>query len=111
MKRYTKPGDLATRKSDNLATDDKQIQREANYIKNINIDSTYERLKSYELIMDDTYKAFWCGAMHKLGVAYVEAQAHHAMTHGRAPAALFHFLINKALNAKDDPYMPRFNKR
>lgn len=93
----------------NQPTSDKLIRREANYMKNIHIDSTYERLKSVGLVMDDKYKAFWCGAIHKLGVAFVTAQADIALNKGNNPAALFHFLINKQLNEKQDPFMPRFN--
>ena len=111
LKKYSTNGNKST---DKLATDGKQIRREANYIKNIHIDETYERLKMVGLINDDKYKAWWCGVMHTLGVAFVTAQAEHAQIYAKDPsnpAPLFHFLINKAVNKSQDPFAPRFNKR
>jgi hypothetical protein len=96
--------------TDKLATDDKQIQREANYLKNIHIDQSIERLISVGLI-NEGYEAWYCKCMHVLGAPYVIAQADIALNKGKNPQALFHFLINKAMNKAEDPFMPRFNKR
>ena len=111
LEKYTTPGDLSTGQSAKVSQSDKLISREANYMKNLRIDELYDRLVQNELIMDHKYKAFWCGAIHRLGCAFVEAQAEHALQHGKSPAALFHFLINKQLNKSNDPYSPRFNAR
>lgn len=111
LEKYTKPTRKSNSQSDKGSQPDKVIAREANYIKNLAIDELYERLVSLELVMDHKYKAFWCGAIHTLGCAYVEAQANHALQYGKKPAALFHFLINKQLNKSSDPYMPRFKGR
>lgn len=110
LEKYTKPNRKSNRQSDKGSQPDKTIAREANYIKNLAIDELYERLVSIELVMDHKYKAFWCGAIHTLGTSFVEAQANHALQYGKKPAALFHFLINKALNKQADPYMPRFKQ-
>lgn len=95
---------------DKLAIDDKQIRREAKYLKNIHIDKCYEDLLRMNLITTEGYQAWWCGVMHKLGTSFVMAQADLAIKNGRNPAALFHFQINKAMNKADDPFMPRFNR-
>ncbi len=107
LKGYTKPVNMAR---DNLATDDKQIQREANYIKNIHIDETIKLLKSVELIMDNKYDAWWAKVCHTLGSSFVRDQANMCLNNRevRNPQALFHFLINKEMNKSNDPYMPRF---
>jgi hypothetical protein len=111
LKKYSKRQSKSTRQSDKGSQPDKVIAREANYIKNLAIDDLYDRLVSLELVMDHKYKAFWCGAIHTLGTSFVEAQAHHALQYGKSPAALFHFLVNKALNKSSDPLMPRFKSR
>lgn len=95
---------------DKLATGERQIKREAKYMKNIHIDSCYDKLVQMGLITSENYQAWWCGVMHKLGTAFVMAQADLALKNGRNPAALFHFQINKAMNKAVDPYMPRFNR-
>lgn len=107
LKEYGTEGTKSTGKK---TTGESQIKREANYLKNIHIDTCYERLVRMELITNSNYQAWWCGAMHKLGTGYVMAQADLAMKNGKNPPALFHFLINKAVNKRDDPYMPRFNR-
>jgi len=99
-----------TKSTGKLSTDDKQIRREANYLKNIHIDKCYEDLLRMNLITDERYQAWWCGVMHKLGTSFVMAQADLAIKNGRNPAALFHFQINKAINKQQDPWMPRFNR-
>lgn len=109
LKGYTTPNRSSSRHSDNLPTADKQIKREANFLKNIHIDEAYLKLKSVGLITDDKYQAWWCGAMHTLGVSYVHAQAEIALSKGNNPQALFHFLVNKAINKSTDPHLPRFN--
>ena len=103
-------GNMSTKSTGKLTTSDKQIRREAKYLKNIHIDEAYQRLLKMELITNTAYEAWWCGAMHKLGVQFVMAQADLAMKKGRNPAALFHFQINKAMNKSVDPYMPRFTR-
>lgn len=107
LKKYGIDGTKSTGK---LATDDKQIRREANYLKNIHIDKCYEDLLKMGLITSEGYQAWWCGVMHKLGTSFVMAQADLALKNGRKPAALFHFQINKAINKLEDPWMPRFNR-
>lgn len=107
VKKYGIDGDMSTGK---LATDDKQIKREANYMKNLHIDKAFEDLLRMELISDIKYRAWWCGTLHKLGVTFVMVQADLALKNGKNPAALFHFLINKEINKANDPYMPRFNR-
>ena len=107
LKEYGTDGNSSIGK---LATDDKQIKREAKYLKNIHIDKCYEDLLRMNLITSEGYQAWWCGVMHKLGTGFVMAQADLAIKNGRNPAALFHFQINKAMNKADDPYMPRFNR-
>jgi hypothetical protein len=107
LKKYGIDGTKSTGK---LATDDKQIRREANYLKNIHIDKCYENLLRMELITNTKYQAWWCGVMHKLGTGFVMAQADLAIKNGRNPAALFHFQINKAINKHEDAFMPRFNR-
>lgn len=107
LKEYGTDGNKST---DKLSTDDKQIRREAKYLKNIHIDKCYEDLLRMGLITSEGYQAWWCGVMHKLGTGFVMAQADLALKNGRNPAALFHFQINKAMNKHDDPFMPRFNR-
>lgn len=110
--KYAKSSNESIGKNDNLATDDKQIRREANYIKNIHIDDTWERLLSNGLV-NEKDRGFWCGAMHLLGVSYVIQQADDALSvtnPKRNPQGYFHFMVNKAINAKKDKYMPRFNR-
>lgn len=109
LKKYGKAGTLSTVKSTTCS--DKLIKREANYLKNIHIDQCYDQLFNMGLITNSNYKAWYCGVMHKLGVTFVMAQADQAIKNARDrnnPAPLFHFLINKALNKHDDPFMPRF---
>lgn len=97
---------------DELATDDKQIRREANYIKNIHIDETIALLKSTGLITDEKYNAWWAKVCHTLGASFVRDQANLCLNRRdvRNPQALFHFLINKEMNKRNDPFMPRFNR-
>lgn len=116
LRGYDKSGNVSTGKSDDFATDDKQIKREARYIKNIHIDNTLERLKAAKLITREDMDGFYCQVMHGLGVARVTAMADIAMNKcrdGSTPAALFHFLLNKEWNKHNDKanggYMPRFN--
>lgn len=111
LKKYANPSTKSSGESGTLATADKLIKREANYLKNIHIDEAYQKLKLMGLITnrDDQYQAWWCGVMHKLGVAFVMAQADQATKNATtSPAGLFHFLINKAINKLDDPNLPRF---
>lgn len=103
-------GTSGTKSIDKLAPGDKQIQREAKYMKNIHIDKCYDDLVRMGLITSENYQAWWCGVMHKLGTSFVMVQADLALKNGRNPAALFHFQINKAVNKHEDPYMPRFNR-
>lgn len=106
-------GNQGTKSTDKLSTDDKQIRREANYLKNIHIDKAYEDLLRMNLITNTQYQAWYCKCLHTLGVAFVMAQAHLAMKNARDqdnPAPLFHFLLNKAMNKSIDPFMPRFNR-
>jgi hypothetical protein len=110
LKKY---GNEGTMSMDKLTTSDYQIKREARYMKNIHIDQAYERLLMMKCITNPNYKAWWCGVMHKLGVAFVMVQADQACKNAKDrdnPAGLFHFLINKELNKNIDPYMPRFNR-
>ncbi len=107
VKKYGIDGTMST---DKLATDDKQIRREANYMKNLHIDKAFDDLLRMELISDIKYRAWWCGTLHKLGVTFVMVQADLALKNGKNPAALFHFLINKEINRVTDEYMPRFNR-
>jgi hypothetical protein len=93
---------------DKLATDDKQIRREARYLKNIHIDESITRLTAAGLI-NEGYEAWYCKCMHVLGAPFVMAQADKALNIGKNPQALFHFLINKEMNKANDPFMPRFN--
>lgn len=99
--------------TDDLATDDKQIQREANYIKNIHIDETIQLLKSVGLVNDEKYNAWWAKVCHTLGASFVRDQANLCINRRdvRNPQALFHFLINKEMNKRNDPFMPRFNRK
>lgn len=111
LKKYANRDTLA---SDKLTTSESQIKREANYIKNIHIDTCYDKLRERNLITDDNYREWWCGpVMQTLGCEFVMAQADRAMKAARdqsRPAGLFHFLINKEMNKRNDPYMPRFNR-
>jgi len=107
LKGYQTPGKSST---DKMATDDKQIRREANYLKNIHIDESLKQLTAAGLV-NEGYEAWYCKCMHTLGVPYVMAQADVALHKGSNPQALFHFLINKAMNKHVDPFMPRFNTR
>jgi hypothetical protein len=107
-----KYGTRGNKSRDQLATDDKQIQREANYIKNIHIDETIQLLKSVGLVTEDNHHAWWAKVCHTLGSSFVRDQANLCLNRRevRNPQALFHFLINKEMNKHNDPYMPRFNK-
>lgn len=110
LKKYGNQGTLST---DKLTTSERQIQREACYLKNIHIDKCYEQLIMMNLITNPDYRAWWCSVMHKLGTAFVMAQADLAIKGARDksnPAPLFHFLINKEMNKAGDPYIPRFNR-
>ena len=112
LKGYHKVDVSTSAKSDKFATDDKQIKREANYLKNIHIDDTLERLRSVGLV-NEGYDAWYCKAMHTLGTAKVGALAETALSKARAdssPGALFHWLLNKEMNKAIDKYMPRFNR-
>jgi hypothetical protein len=108
LKGYSKPFHSSTRQNDNPPTVDKQIKREANFLKNIHIDEALDRLKSAGLVNGDGNNAWWCSTMHTLGVAFVMAQAETALSKGKNPPALFSFLINKAMNKAVDPHLPRF---
>lgn len=105
LKKY---GNSDTLASDKLTTGDlRRIKREAKYMKHLDIDNCYDQLRGRGLIADDRYRGWWCGAIGKLGVSYVLAQADLAFKNGREPAALFHFLINKRMNGVIDRYSPR----
>lgn len=105
LKKYGNVDDLA---SDKLTTSDlRRIKREAKYMKHLDIDNCYEQLRGRGLIADDHYRGWWCGAIGKLGVSYVLAQADLSFKNGKVPAALFHFLINKRMNGVVDRYSPR----
>lgn len=106
LEKYGNPDKVS---SDKLTTSERQLKREAKYMKNLHIDHCYEQLINMGLITSEGYQKFWCGALHKLGTSFVMAQADLAIKEGRVPAALFHFQINKALNKQADPFMPRFN--
>lgn len=111
LKKYSNDDNLSSAK----AATDKQIKREAKFIKNLHIDSTLERLLNAHLIsieQHEQYHDWYCMVMHKLGPQYVLAQGDLALKNARDknnPAPLFHFLINKAMNKANDDYMPRFN--
>ena len=103
--KYDTDDELSTGKS----TTDKLIRREAKYLKNIHIDQCYEKLRQSQLINDDAdakWRDWYFKALHQLGTSFVMAQAARAQA-GRNPAALFHFLLNKGMNVKKDPYAPR----
>lgn len=110
---YDTTAQPSTRKSDEFATDDKQLKREARMLMNIHIDEALERLRSVGFI-NEGYDSWYCKVMHSLGVAKVTALADRALNTpirpGSTSAALFHFLLNKEYNKATDPYMPRFNK-
>lgn len=109
---YNNNANESISQKDKLATGDKQIRREANYIKNIHIDDTWSRLESNGLV-NGKDRRFWCGAMHLLGVSFVMQQADDALSvtcPKHNPPGYFHFMINKAINEKKDKYMPRFNQ-
>lgn len=110
LKKYTTSGELSNGKRDNYGATDKQIKREANFIKNISIDETLQRLTSAGLLHEE-YRDWYAKCLHTLGVSFVTAQADMAFNKGKNPQALFHFLLNKAMNKANDPYMPRFNRR
>jgi hypothetical protein len=111
LKKYTTISRSSSSQFANPPTVDKQIRREANFLKNIHIDEALDHLKSSNLVNGDKYDAWWCGTMHTLGVAFVMAQAELCLSKKevRSPAGLFHHLINKALNKANDPHLPRFN--
>jgi hypothetical protein len=82
-----------------LATEDKQIKRQANLYKNIHIDEALERLRSAGLL-NEGFDAYYCKCMHLLGVAKVSAMAQTIIDKvrvGSTPAALFHFLLHKEM--------------
>ena len=82
-----------------LATDDKQIQRQANLYKNIHIDECLDRLRAAGLL-NEGYDAYYCKVMHTIGVAKMSGMAQTAIDRvrpGSTAAALFHFLINKEM--------------
>jgi hypothetical protein len=82
-----------------MATDDKQIKRDANLYKNIHIDESLEKLRAAGLL-NEGYDAFYCKVMHQIGVAKMSALAQISIDRvrpGNHPAQLFHFLINKEL--------------
>ena len=109
LKGYGKPD---TKSTDKLATSDKLIKREANYLKNIAIDKAFNDLLRMNMITDLKYQQWYCKCLHTLGVAFVMAQAHLAAKNAKNPdnpAPLFHFLLNKEMNKAIDPYMPRFS--
>lgn len=112
LRKYGNKDELSTAKS----TTDKMIRREAKFLKNIHIDSCYEKLRSAGLISNDAHdrwRDWYFKAIHTLGPVFVEAQAQRALNGARDPsnpAPLFHFLINKEMNKASDPYMPRFGR-
>ena len=106
-------GTSDTKSSDKLATTDKLIKREANYLKNIAIDKAYEDLLRMNCINEGKNRNWYFKSIHTLGVAFVMAQAQQACKNARDPenpAPLFHFLLNKAINKHEDPFMPRFGR-
>jgi len=105
LKGYSTPDNMS---KENMATDDKQIRREANFIKNINIDESITKLTQVGLLIEG-YEGWYAKCMHVLGVPFVMAQADQALSKGKNPPGLFHFLLNKAMNKHHDPFMPRFN--
>lgn len=109
LKKYGNETNTSIGKSSNQPTPDKLIKREANFIKNIHIDDTISKLKIAGLLMTG-YDGWYAQCLHTLGVAYVSAQADIALNKGKNPQALFHFLINKAMNKSSDPYGPRIHK-
>lgn len=95
-------------------TSDKQIRREANYMKNLHIENCYDQLLKMNLINNESYRDWYFKCLHTLGTSFVMVQADLAQKRARDPdnpAPLFHFLINKAMNKHQDPYMPRFNRQ
>lgn len=112
VKKYTSANEKSMGQREHLATTDKVIKREANYIKNLHIDATYDHLRAAGLITSDKNRAWWCGTMHKLGVEFVKMQADRCInsTDVKSPPGLFHYLINARINKAADPYMPRFNR-
>ena len=110
VRKYTTNDDLASGKS---TTDDRVIKREARYIKNLHIETCYDKLRSAGLIDDqrhDRWRDWYFKVIHTLGTSMIMALANTAMTAARDPknpAPLFHFLINKEMNRKKDPYAPR----
>lgn len=104
-----KYANLGNKSNVDLTIPDKLISREARYIKNIEIDTLIERLASQGLLLEK-YEAWYFKVCHTLGVAFVSIQADKALNQGRNPQALFHFLINKAMNKSNDPFMPRFSE-
>jgi hypothetical protein len=110
LEKYTNDNAESMGQSDKMATSHQQIKREANYMKNIHIDTVYSQLRVAGLITNDKYKAWWCGTMHKLGVEHVKMQADRCLNGSdvKNPPWLFHHLINRELNRVTDPFMPRF---
>ena len=96
MRGYNNPQTEVNRQ---LATDDKQIKRQANLYKNIHIDESLERLRKAQLL-NEGFDAYYCKCMHTLGVSKVSALAQTALDKvrpGSTPAALFHFLLFKEM--------------
>lgn len=90
----------------------KQLAREARFMKNIHIENAYESLLKMNVIPKDEYRDWYFKCLHTLGVTYVLAQAEISLKKSRDPQnprPLFHFLINKAMNKATDPFMPRVN--
>lgn len=112
LKKYTIANEKSTGQKEHLATTDKVLKREANYIKNIHIDTTYEQLRIAGLINNDKYREWWCSVMHRYGVDFVKTQADRCINREgvKNPAGLFHYLINIHINKSEDPYMPRFKR-
>lgn len=107
LKKYTNAGNKS---NDKLTISDKQISREQRYIKNLDIDNLVARLTEQGLLMEQ-YQDWYFKVCHTLGTGFVAAQAEIAIMKGNNPQALFHFLINKAMNKSIDAYLPRFNNK
>lgn len=108
LKKYTDVNDVSIDKSAIQTTDDKQIKRELKYQANIHIDETVERLASAGLLLEQ-YQEWYFKSCHTLGAARVAAMADKALTIGKNPQALFHFMLNKEMN-KALGGLPRFNR-
>lgn len=81
------------------ATEDKQIRREAQFIKNIHIDELLGKLYEQDLLRKK-YHNWYAKCIHQLGVTFVRAQADKCLNDEgvRNPQALFHFLLNKEMS-------------